>query len=306
VDVPVILQTDYFRRDDETTIMPVSMELQGEGLKFEEKGPNREGKFEFVAQVTTEKGAVTGVARDSVAVRLPADRAEKLKSGGIFYSTGFQLKPGNYKLKFLVRDNLTGKLGSFEQPIRVPALTLKKLSTSSIVLANQVAGGQQAGAGAGVTHQGTMRRFQEMGPRYDPLSTRNGKIVPSIGNVFVPRQTVYVYFQVYGAAADKKTERPCIETDLVLIRNNKKILETQPQYVQEWTQGQPAGRGGPWMMQGGPMAGMAGADRRIGEATVAISLPLRNLKKGDYVLQVHVRDAVADINQFQRVPVVIQ
>ncbi len=67
------------------------------------------------------------------------EKAEKLKSGGIFYSTGFQLRPGAYKLKFLVRDNVTGKLGSFEQPINVPAIDLKKLAISSIVLGNQLA-----------------------------------------------------------------------------------------------------------------------------------------------------------------------
>jgi hypothetical protein len=56
---------------------------------------------------------------------------------------------------------------------------------------------------------------------------------------------------------------------------------------------------------GGP-PGMLTAEPRKGETTVAISLPLKNLKKGTYTLQVHVRDAIADVNQFQRVPIVIQ
>jgi hypothetical protein len=51
---------------------------------------------------------------------------------------------------------------------------------------------------------------------------------------------------------------------------------------------------------------MEEAGERKGEATVAISLPLRNLKKGEYILQIHVRDVIADINQFHRLPVVIQ
>jgi hypothetical protein len=47
------------------------------------------------------------------------------------------------------------------------------------------------------------------------------------------------------------------------------------------------------------------ADRK-GEATVAISLPLKTLKKGTYTLQIHVRDLIADVNLFRRVPIVIQ
>jgi hypothetical protein len=51
---------------------------------------------------------------------------------------------------------------------------------------------------------------------------------------------------------------------------------------------------------------MQEAEERKGEATVAISLPLKNLKRGTYTLQVHVRDTIADTNLFQRVPIVIQ
>jgi len=233
-DVPVILQADYFRKDNSTTLVPISIELQGNGLKFEDKGANREGKFEFVAQVTDAKGRAIGVARDAVQVRLPAEKAEKIKSGGIFYSTAFQLHPGDYKLKFLVRDNVSGKLGGFEEPLGVPVLDLKKLTTSSIVLGSQLASAR-GDAGSGVAHQGMMRRFQAMGIAYDPLVTGNRKIVPSIGNVFLARQTVYVYFQVYGATEDRQTQKPCIETDLMLIKDSTKILETQPQFVQDWT-----------------------------------------------------------------------
>jgi hypothetical protein len=327
VDVPLILEADYFRKDNTTTLVPISIELYGDGLKFEDKGANRESKFEFVAQATDAKGRVASVARDAVQVRLPADKAEKLKSGGIFYSTGFQLRPGDYKLKFLVRDNLSGKLGSFEQPIQVPTLDLKGLSFSSIVLGNQLASTQQQ-SDPSVSHQGTMRRFQEMIAGYDPLVLGGRKVVPSIGNVFLAGQTVYVYFQVYGAAEDHETQKPDIETDLMLIRNNTKIIETQPQYVQRWTRarndprfnrlpgmggfGTPGGRGGMGFPSGGGPGRMGGApgmqqlEDRKGENTVAISLPLKNLKKGTYTLQVHVRDTVADVNRFARIPIVIQ
>jgi VWFA-related protein len=324
VDVPLILQADYFRKDNDIVFVPISIELDGDGLKFEEKSGNSEGKFEFVAQAVDLKGKVTGVARDSVSLKLPAEKAAKIKDGGIYYSTGFQLRPGAYKMKFLVRDNLTGKLGSFERPMEVPALNLKKLTTSSIVLGSQLAS-TQGESGSVVSHQGAMRRFQEMSPGYDPLVLGTRKVVPSIGNVFLARQTVYVYFQIYGAAEDPETKKPCIQTDLVLVRNNTKILETQPQYVQEWTKARTGprfgpGRGGgmPPMDMGGPggmdfqgrMGGPPGmvqsVDERKGEATVAITLPLRSLKKGTYSLQVHVRDVISDTNLFQRVPLVIE
>jgi len=64
-----------------------------ETVKIRGKGTNRESKFEFVAQATDPKGKIASVARDVVQLRLPADKAEKIKDGGIFYSTGFELRP---------------------------------------------------------------------------------------------------------------------------------------------------------------------------------------------------------------------
>jgi VWFA-related protein len=326
VDVPLILQADYFRKDNDVVYVPISIELAGDGLQFVGKGDNNEGKFEFVAQAVDSKGKISGVARDSVSLKLPNEKAKKIKEGGIFYSTGFELKPGSYNMKFLVRDNTSGKLGSFEQPINVPTLDLKKLTTSSIILASLLTSTQTDST---VSHQGSMQRFQErgFGFGYDPLVMGDKKVVPSIGNVFLSRQTVNVYFHVYGAASDKETKKPCIETDLMLIRDNTKIIETQPQYVQDWTSmsfgrgfggrgagggGMPpdmGGRGGPgggMGRMGGPPDGMFPGMERTGESRVAISLPLKDLKKGTYILQVHVRDTIADTNLFQRVPIVIQ
>ncbi len=333
-DVPVILQADYFRKDNSISLVPVSIELAGEGLKFETKGANQEGKFEFIAEVADMKGRVTSVARDQVQVRLPAERADKIKSGGIFYSTGFQLKPGDYKLKFLVRDNTTGKLGGFEEAINVPTLDLKSLSTSSIVLGSQITNARGGDAASGVAHQGMMRRFQSMGITYDPLVIGDKKIVPSIGNVFLNRQTIYVFFQVYGAQPDPQLQKPSIETYLMLLKDDTKILESEPQLVQDWTKERAvpdfgAGRGAPGLggrggaggrgaQAGGGGQGNRGGqggqrglanlplEDRKGEATVAISLPLKSLKKGTYTLQIHVRDTIADTNLFERVPIVIK
>jgi hypothetical protein len=299
--------------------VPLSIELDGDGIQFAAKGDQREAQFEFLAQATDLKGRVTGAARDRVQVRIPAEKAERIKAGGILYSTDFDLRPGDYKLKFLVRDNATGKLGSFEQPISVPKLEGKKLETSSIILGNRLVNARDT---SGVLHQGSMRRFQEAGRSYDPLVIEGKKIVPSIGNVFLNRQTVYVYFQAYGIAADEQTQKPLVETFLMLFKDSHKILETQPQIVQEWTKETlgPGGRRGqppPGGMRGDPQFGGRGgrgpgfldtptAEERKGEVTFAIALPIKSLKRGTYTLQIHVRDTIRDVNLFQRIPIVIE
>jgi len=278
-DLPFILQADYFKDEGAANVVPISLQLAGDGVQFEEKGNRREGQFEFLAQITDPKGKVAGMARDTVQVRLPAQVAEKIKAGQILYTTGFQLRPGDYKLKFLIRDNRSGKLGSFEETLSVPTLDGKSLQLSSIVLGSRLVDARQDSQG--VEHRGIGDRFRLLGIKRDPLIIDDKRIVPSIGNVFLSRQTLYVYFQIYGAAEDPQNKKPALETYFMLLQNKTKLRESQPYTVATWDKD----------------------NKGVVSATMAV--PLRGLKKGAYTLQLHLRDAVSDTNLFRHIPIVI-
>ena len=51
---------------------------------------------------------------------------------------GSVLPSGKYHLKFVVRENQTGRMGSFETDIEVPDLKAQPLKMSSVVLASQI------------------------------------------------------------------------------------------------------------------------------------------------------------------------
>jgi len=52
--------------------------------------------------------------------------------------TGMSLLSGKYHLKFVVRENQTGRMASFETDIEVPELKTWPLKMSSVVLASQI------------------------------------------------------------------------------------------------------------------------------------------------------------------------
>ncbi|NWG12478.1 MAG: VWA domain-containing protein [Acidobacteria bacterium] len=278
-EVPFILEADYFKDEGQTTLLPVSLQLAGDAIQFEVRGDRRLAAFEFLGRITDPRGRVAGLVRDIVQVRLPAEKAERIRGGQILYTTGFQMRPGQYGLKFLIRDNRTGKLGSFEQPLAVPLLDGKSLQTSSIVLGSRLV--EAAGRTQGVELSGFGERFRELGLRRDPLVTGNKRVVPSIGNVFLGRQTAYVYFEVYGAAANPDSRKPALETRLQIVHGSRRVRESQPERIEDWMK-----------------------DSR-GTMQVTLAVPLQGLGKGNYVLQVHVRDLVAEANIFRRLPLVI-
>ena len=70
-------------------------------------------------------------------MNLTLDANQKVQQRNVQYSTGFTLAPGKYHVKFVVRENQSGNMGSFETDIQVPDMKKTPLKLSSIVMSSQ-------------------------------------------------------------------------------------------------------------------------------------------------------------------------
>jgi len=52
---------------------------------------------------------VVGALRDTITVNLAAERFEQIQQRALLYQGGMLLAPGTYKLKFLARENQSGR-----------------------------------------------------------------------------------------------------------------------------------------------------------------------------------------------------
>lgn len=75
--------------------------------------------FDFRVVVTDGSGAVAGKIGQRLDTNLPADELDRIKSQGLDYMNEITLAPGEYKVHFVVRDNLRGVLGSIVTGLRV-------------------------------------------------------------------------------------------------------------------------------------------------------------------------------------------
>src|SRR6202012_4308176 len=96
--------------------------------------------------------------------------------------------PGEYHLKFIVRENQTGRMGSFETDITIPDLRKAPLRMSSVVLANQ-----RVPASGASTKKGL-----------HPLVQNQQELVPNITHVFTQDQHLYLQYEVYDVADQRK------------------------------------------------------------------------------------------------------
>ncbi len=182
-DVAVYLQALYFRMADNRFFVPVSLIIPGSQIPFLKNGDRDKANIDVIGEVKNAQGLVVGNIRDTV--KLALDAAQQVQRKNIQYSTGFTLAPGRYHLKFVVRENQTGNMGSFETDIQVPDLKKVTLKLSSIVLASQ-------------------RTPNTAKNVVSPLVRDGVEWIPNVPHVFRQDQHLYFLYEVYDPS--RKTE----------------------------------------------------------------------------------------------------
>src|SRR5262249_50112724 len=114
-DISVALEVDYFRMARDRYFVPVAVKIPGSELELAKHGGAESTKIEFVAEVRDSKGVIQGNVKDYQEIKLKGETAGQLAKHNLAYDTGFVLPPGSYTLKFLTRENISGKMGTFER-----------------------------------------------------------------------------------------------------------------------------------------------------------------------------------------------
>ncbi len=208
----------------------------------------------LIGEVRDAKGALQGTVRDDISVKLKGESVGQLATRNLEYDTGFTLPPGEYTLKFLARENETGKIGTFETKFEVPDLAAgqKYLPISSVVLGYQREKLDNTLA--------TAERDRKL-IAGNPLVEDNQKLVPSVTRVFRKDQEMYVYLEAYQPAAEKT--QPLLAT-VSFYRGKAKAFEAAPLEV------------------------TTGLNPKSKAVPIRFSLPLEKLQPGRYVCQVSV------------------
>jgi len=195
-DLPLALQINYFRISASSYFVPVSIKIPGSVVALAAKGGEAVTQFDFAGQIQDEQHAVMGNVRDNIKIRLDQDKAAKAGRRSFQYDAGFTLEPGKYHMKFVVRENETGKMGTFETRFTVPDLSADTpgLKLSSIIWSNQR---EPLQAAVGAAEKATHKEVSA-----NPLISDDQKVVPNITHVFRRDQNLYVTFDVYDSIPD--------------------------------------------------------------------------------------------------------
>ncbi len=114
--IPLTIKFQGTQADGDKKKVAFAMHLPFTGITIETDRNHYDVDFAVQAMKDGEpKGNVAQEARGDV----PAANLEKLKADGIFYANALELPAGNYQVRFVVRDNLNGRIGSVTAPLTV-------------------------------------------------------------------------------------------------------------------------------------------------------------------------------------------
>jgi VWFA-related protein len=265
-DMAVYLDAMYFRLDENHFYVPVSIIVPGSQIPFVKGADKDKATLDIIGEVIDEVKRPIGNARETIKLNL--DPSLQARQRNIQYTTSFNLPPGKYHLKFVVRENQTGRMGSFEADIALPEMKKLPLKISSVVLASQ-------------------RRPSK---KESPLVREGEEYVPNISHVFRQDQHLYLLYEVYDPTREKLAENHPkgakaginLLSSLELIQGSVKVYESSLVQAKE-----------------------INVDGR-NAVSMELDVPLNGLKPGTYVCQLNVVDDAGGSFAFPRFAVLIR
>ncbi len=268
-DLPVYLSAGYFRMSTDKFFVPVSIVVPGSEIPFASKSNEDKATLDVLG-VVQDKSNKRPVDQMRDTVKLAVNTSTQVRQKNVQYNNAFFLPPGHYHLKFVVRENQTGRMGSFETDITIPDLKSQPLKMSSVVLSSQLQPGKK-------------KKYD------DPLLRDGSEIIPSVTHVFSNGQHLYLYYEVYDPShATEEKGKPKVEgairvlTNVSFFQGSVKAFETP--LVESST--------------------MNEANRKA--MVFQLDVPLTQLKPGFYTCQVNVIDDAAGKFLFPRMALLVR
>jgi hypothetical protein len=288
-ELTVAMEIDYFQLNRAEYFVPIVVKIPGRELALAKKFGAEHTLIDFICEIKDEASGMTVQnVRDFVNIKLSDATAAELAKHPIEYDSGFTLLPGKYTIKFLARDDETGRIGTYQTSFVIPNLNkeTKRLPISSVVLSSQRVDLKDA------LFNAIKGKEEARDESKNPLVEEGRKLIPSVTRVFNTSREMYVYLQAYEGAPTANSSAPAatsvpssVTAPLVAFvnfyRDQKKAFETPP------------------------VAVMPQAGSRLGLVPLSFHVGLGDLAPGEYECQVTVLDGAGHRAAFWRASVML-
>jgi VWFA-related protein len=271
-ELTIAMEVDYFQLNRAEYFVPIVVKIPGRELALAKRRGAEHTLLDFIGEIKDDYGITVTNMRDKVNIKLSDETASELSKRPVQYDTGFTLLPGKYTIKFLARDDETGRIGTYQTTFVIPNLNKeeKRIPISSVVLSSQRVDLKDA------LYNAVKGKDKE--EVANPLVQNGQKLIPSVTRVFSKSRNIYVYLQAYEQGA--LSTQPLVAF-VSFYSGQTKAFETQPMEV------------------------TSGLDNRLKTMPLSLSVAVNQLPPGEYDCQVTVLDPAGQKAAFWRAPITL-
>ena len=282
-ELTIAMEVDYFQLNRAEYFVPIVVKIPGRELALAKRGGAEHTLIDFVGEIKDLVGGTTVTnVRDNVNIKLSDATAAELAHRPIEYDAGFTLLPGKYMIKFLARDDETGRIGTYQTNFTIPNLNKEtaRIPISSVILSSQRVDLKEA------IYNAMKSKDQAKDLAVNPLVVNGRKLVPSVTRVFSASRPMHIFLQAYQPAPPSSSSTPQVALGahpyvafVTLFREQKKVFETTPIAVN-------------------PLP-----NTRLGITPLSFELTPKGLPPGDYNCEVSVVDPSGKKATFWQAPI---
>jgi GWxTD domain-containing protein len=213
--LPFDVQVDFVKLTSDTVLVPITLQVPLKGLTFANKDGVQRAVVNVYGQLTKLSGQIVQTFEETLHRDIPAELLEKEINNVSLYWKALPMRPGLYRLDVVMKDVNGDKTGIFSRSYTVPDFGDEKLTSSTLILADQMEPVPAREVGTGNFVIGT----NKVRPK---VQSSDGKPAS-----FKQKEKINFWLQVYNLGVDQKTNKPSatVEYQVVNTATNKHVLD---------------------------------------------------------------------------------
>src|SRR5271168_464012 len=202
-------RTDFLRITSETVLVPITIQIPTRQLSFQQKNGVESASVNLFCRVTSLSGRIVNTFEDTVRRDVPSSLLQQSLATASIYQKAIPLSPGLYRLDIVLKDTNNGNVGVVNTRLAVPRFEDDSLSSSTLILADEIKRVSNHDIGLGQFVLGDV------------------KVRPRIDASFVASDEMGVFLQVYNLKVDDKTHKAdaTVEYRVTMDKENDPILK---------------------------------------------------------------------------------
>lgn len=198
---------DFLRITSDTVLVPITIQIPTRQLSFQEKDGVDSATINLFGRITSLSGRIVNTFEDTVHSDIPSSLLQKSLKTSRIYQKAVPLTPGLYRLDIVLKDVNSGNVGVVNTRLAVPQYNDDQLSSSSLILADEITRVSAKDIGLGQFVLGDV------------------KVRPKLNATFTANDAMGVFLQIYNLKVDDKTHRADASVEYRVMKDKQQVLK---------------------------------------------------------------------------------